>query len=184
MTETTLKLTRRKKYLFATILIVLVLALFEFSARVGLKLLRGFDGKHLYQYVFDPYKNILPAPNFVDTRGIRHNSVGFRRDSEVSLQKPVGTYRIFLMGASTAYGLGGLWPHLQREFAVLDNSQTIDAYLEAMLADSFPDMKVEVINAAITSTWTHHSSPTMINSPATATTCPRDASWASRHSAR
>ena len=39
---------------------------------------------------------------------------------------------------------------------VLDNSQTIDAYLERMLNDSL-DVPVEVINGAITSTWTHHN---------------------------
>jgi lysophospholipase L1-like esterase len=153
---TTPKLARWKKLLFGTIVVVFLLAFFEISARIGLKLTRGFDGKHLYQYVFDPYKNLQPTPNFVDTRGIRHNSVGFRRSAEVPIEKPAGTYRIFLMGASTAYGLGGLWPHIQREFAVLDNSETIDAYLEALLGDSVPGAKVEVINAAITSTWTHH----------------------------
>ena len=72
------------------------------------------------------------------------------------LAKPAGTYRIFLMGGSTAYGLGGLWPHIQRTFAVLKNSETIDAYLERILGDSVPGTHIEVINAAITSTWTHH----------------------------
>jgi lysophospholipase L1-like esterase len=150
-------LPRWKKLLFAAITALIVLSVFEISARMGLKALRGFDGEHLYQYAFDPYKNLLPTPNFVDTRGIRHNSVGFRRSSEVQRLKPEGTYRVFLMGASTAYGLGGLWPHLQRDYAVLDNSETIDAYLEGLLNDSLPGVRVEVINAAITSTWTHHS---------------------------
>jgi hypothetical protein len=149
-------LARWKRTLFWVLLVMVVLTVLEVSARVGLRLLRGFDGKHLYQYAFDPYKNILPTPDFVDTRGVRHNSVGFRRSSEVSVGKPPGTYRVFLMGASTAYGLGGLWSHLQREYAVLDNTETIDAYLEGILSDSLPGVKVEVINAAITSTWTHH----------------------------
>lgn len=151
-----LEISSRKKFVFGAIMLVLLLAVFEVAARVGLRALRGFDGKHLYQYAFDPYKNIHPTPNFVDTRGVEHNSDGFRRSSEVQMLKPEGTYRIFLMGASTAYGLGGLWPHIQRDFAVLKNSETIDAYLEEMLADSLPGVRVEVINAAITSTWTHH----------------------------
>lgn len=149
-------LPRWKRALFWAILVAIVLGVLEISARAGLRLFRGFDGKHLYQYTFDPYKNILPTPNFVDTRGVRHNAAGFRRSSEVSVVKPAGTYRVFLMGASTAYGLGGLWPHIQREYAVLDNTETIDAYLEKLLADSLPGVRVEVINAAITSTWTHH----------------------------
>ncbi|HWP02579.1 MAG TPA: hypothetical protein VNL96_03920 [Gemmatimonadaceae bacterium] len=142
--------------LFWGILIVLLAGGLELSARVGLRIFRGYDGEHLYQYEFDAYKNIHPTPNFVDTRGVRHNSAGFRRSTEVAVEKPPGTYRIFLMGASTAYGLGGLWPHIQREYAVLKNSETIDAYLERMLEDSLFGTRVEVINAAITSTWTHH----------------------------
>jgi lysophospholipase L1-like esterase len=149
-------LPRWKKILFTLIMLSLVALVLEVGARIGLRIFRGFDGSHLYQYEFDPYRNIHPTPNFVDRRGVRHNSVGFRRSSEVEVAKPAGTYRIFLMGASTAYGLGGLWPHIQRDYAVLDNSQTIDAYLQAILGDSVPGARVEVINAAVTSTWTHH----------------------------
>lgn len=149
-------LPRWKRALFTIILVVVVLAICEGISVWYLKTYRGYDGKHLFQYVFDPYKNILPAPNYVDTRGIRNNSVGFRRSSEVSVVKPAGTYRIFLMGGSTAYGLGGLWRQIQTKYQVIKNSQTIDADLERMLNDSLPGTHVEVINAAIVSTWTHH----------------------------
>ncbi len=145
-----------KKLLFSGVLLLIVLLVAEFSASAALKRFRGYDGDHLYQYEFDPYKNLLPTRNFADTRGIQHNAQGFRRSSNVSREKPEGTYRIFLMGASTAYGLGGLWSHIQRDYAVLDNSETIDAYLEEYLNEAFPGAEIEVINAAITSTWTHH----------------------------
>lgn len=145
-----------KTALFLFILLGAGAAILEGLAHLYLKLFRGYDGTHLIQYEFDPYKNILPTPNYVDTRGIQHNSVGFRRSSEVTVEPPPNTYRVFLMGASTAYGLGGLWPHLQRDFEVIDNRHTIDAYLERDLRAAFPGMNVEVINAAITSTWTHH----------------------------
>jgi lysophospholipase L1-like esterase len=150
-------LSTRKVALFTTVLLFAFAVILEVGAHFYLKATRGYDGEHLLQYAFDPYKNIVPTPNFVDTRGIRHNSAGFRRSSEVSLQKPPGTYRIFLMGASTAYGLGGLWPQVQRDFEVIDNSQTIDAHLERSLQQAMPGVKIEVINAAITSTWTHHN---------------------------
>jgi len=150
-------LRRWKVVLFLTLILGVFAVVLEVGAHYYLKATRGYDGKHLIQYAFDPYKNIVPTPNFIDTRGIQHNSVGFRRSGEVSLEKPPGTYRIFLMGASTAYGLGGLWPHIQREYDVIDNTATIDAYLERSLADAFPGVRVEVINAAITSTWTHHN---------------------------
>ena len=149
-------LSRRKRILFSAILTVVVLVGLELLASLYLRVSRGYDGSHLYEFEFDPYKNILPARNYVDTRGVAHNSVGFRRSGEVSKTKPADTYRIFLMGGSTAYGTGGLWPHLQRDFAVLKNSETIDAYLERILGEALPGKKIEVINAAITSTWTHH----------------------------
>ena len=155
-TPTTIDLPRWKRVLFTLITIVLVYAVLDGAANIYLRATRGYDGKHLYEFDFDPYKNITPARNFVDTRGIRHNAQGFRRDGLVSLQKPAGTYRIFVMGGSTAYGTGGLWPHLQKDFAVIPNGKTIDSYLEKLLNDSLPGMHVEVVNAAITSDWTHH----------------------------
>jgi hypothetical protein len=150
-------MSRKKLWLFRLILLSLVLGVLQLFAYAYLRLSRGYDGRHLMQYEYDPYKNVLPTRNYVDTRGIRHNSVGFRRNTEVSRSKPKGVFRIFLMGGSTAYGLGGLWPHIQREYAVIPNEKTIDAFLERILAASFADRKIEVINAAITSTWTHHS---------------------------
>ncbi len=156
-TQNTPALRPWKAGLFLLVILGVFIGLLEIGAHFYLKATRGYDGKNLIQYAFDPYKNILPTPNYVDTRGIRHNSVGFRRSSEVPIEKADGTYRIFLMGASTAYGLGGLWPQIQRDFEVIDNSTTIDAYLEQSLADAFPGVRVEVINAAITSTWTHHN---------------------------
>jgi lysophospholipase L1-like esterase len=50
-----------------------------------------------------------------------------------------------------------VWPHIQKDFAVIRNEQTIDAALERLLRAAFPGRPVEVVNAAITSTWTHHS---------------------------
>jgi lysophospholipase L1-like esterase len=149
-------LPRWKRVLFALILASAVYTVFELAAIWYLKAFRGYDGKHLYQYVFDPYKNILPAPNYADTRGIRHNAQGFRRSSEVARRKPPATYRIFLLGGSTAYGLGGLWPHLEPRYPVIPDSETIDAFLERELNARLPGVHVEVINAAISSTWTHH----------------------------
>lgn len=152
----TTELPRWKKVLFGAIMLLIVYALLELIASTYLRVTRGYDGEHLYEFEFDPYKNILPARNFVDTRGVRHNAQGFRRDGEISRVKPAGTYRIFLMGGSTAYGTGGMWPHIQKEFAVLPNEATIDRFLERDLSAAFPEMRIEVVNAAITSTWTHH----------------------------
>jgi len=149
--------SRRTVLLAALAAVLLLGAMLELGTRLYLRATNGYDGEHLYQFAFDPYKNILPTPNYVDTRGVQHNSVGFRRSGEVSLVKPPGTYRIFLMGASTGYGLGGLWPHIDDTYPVLKNTETIDAYLEEELGARLPGQRIEVINAAITSTWTHHN---------------------------
>jgi lysophospholipase L1-like esterase len=149
-------LSWKKKLGFSLFALVLIVGVLEVAAVYYLRWTRGYDGEHLLQYEYDAYKNILPTKGYRDLRGVQHNSAGFRRSEDVTVDKPAGTYRVFLMGASTAYGLGGLWPHIQREYAVLDNSETIDAYLEQQLQVRFPGVRIEVINAAITSTWTHH----------------------------
>jgi hypothetical protein len=144
-----------KKILFSVVGLLLLLGILELSAAWYLKQSRGYDGAHLLQYEFDPYKVILPTRNFVDTRGVTHNSQGFRHPVEVKRTKDPNTYRIFVMGGSTAYGTGGLWPHIQRDYAVLPDSVTIPAYLQQLLSREMGGRDVEVINAAIPSVWTH-----------------------------
>jgi len=150
------ELSTRKKLLFTLLLLAVFAALAEGAARIYLHQFKGYTGGKLLQYEFDPYKNITPTPSYVDSRGLAHNAQGFRRSSDVARAKPPGTYRIFLMGGSTAYGLGGVWPHIQEKYEVLENSETIDAYLERQLTARFPGTRFEVINAAIPSIWTHH----------------------------
>ncbi len=150
------QLSTRKKLLFSLLLLAVFAGLAEGAARIYLHQFKGYTGGKLLQYEFDPYKNITPTPSYVDSRGITHNAQGFRRSSDVVRTKPPGTYRIFLMGGSTAYGLGGVWPHIQKQYEVLKNSETIDAYLERQLTARFPGTRFEVINAAIPSIWTHH----------------------------
>lgn len=156
-TERVARLPGWKLGLFWGTLLILMGGCAEFAAGRVLRLTHGYDGSHLLQYQFDSYKNVLPTPNYRDTRGVTHNGAGFRRRTEVSLTKPKGTVRIFLMGGSTAFGTGGLWAQIEPRYPVLPDSVTIDAYLERQLVAAQPNLKVEVINAAIPSTWTHHS---------------------------
>lgn len=154
--DTRPRLPAWKRVLFSGVLLLVVLGSLEGIAQIYLRVARGYSGGSFLQYEFDPYKNIRPTPNWVDTRGVTHDAQGFRRIEDVEQTKPPGTYRIFLMGGSTAYGTGGLWPHIQTDYAVLDNSETIDAFLESILNEELPYEHVEVINAAIPSVWTHH----------------------------
>jgi hypothetical protein len=74
-----------------------------------------------------------------------------RRIEHVAQPEPDGTYRVFLMGGSAAYGApaGAPFPHVS-----IRNDQSIDAKLEQRLRDAVPGKRVEVINAAVTAYWT------------------------------
>lgn len=136
--------------------VILTLALLEVGACAYLKAFRGYDGEHLMNYEFDPYKNIRPTPGYVDTRGVYHNAQGFRRREDVLREKPTGTIRVFLMGGSTAYGLRSLSQAGMDRYPVIRNDETIDHYLEELLQRRFPEHRVQVINAAVTSFFSHH----------------------------
>ncbi|MDE3041008.1 MAG: hypothetical protein KGJ82_10600 [Nitrospirota bacterium] len=107
-------------------------------------------------YEFDDYKNIRPSPGYTDTRGIYHNAQGFRRKDDTPKEKAENTYRIFIMGGSTGYGLGSLSPYGKDKYGVIRNDETIDHYLEEYLNDRISHKHIEVINAAITSQQSHH----------------------------
>ncbi len=147
----------RVRHVFALLLVTGVcLAILEVGSYAYLRAFRGYDGVHLLNYEFDPYKNLRLAPNFRDTRGVHHNAQGFRRDDDTPLAKPPGTLRVFLMGASTAYGLESLSKFGSKQYSLIRNDETIDRYLERYLAKELPASRVEVINAAITSFYSHH----------------------------
>ena len=147
----------RIRHVFALLLIAGVcFAILEIGAYAYLRAFRGYDGVHLLNYEFDPYKNLRLAPNFHDTRGVHHNAQGFRRDDDTSLAKPPGTLRVFLMGASTAYGLESLSKFGSKQYSLIRNDETIDYFLERYLATALPSSRVEVINAAVTSFQSHH----------------------------
>jgi len=121
-----------------------------------LRVFEGYDGEHLMVYQFDEYKNIRLTPNYHNSKGIYHNSQGFRRSADIEKEKPKGTYRIFIMGGSTAYGLYSMSRYGQERYSVITNHETIDYYLEQYLSEKVPHKRIEVINAAITSHQSHH----------------------------
>src|SRR5262249_49556062 len=113
---------------------------------------RPLAERNAWRHVYDPYRNHALTPNF-NSEGRVHDAQGFRRSSDVSMAKAPGTYRIFLMGGSAAYGLESVPPFPP---VIVTNEQTIDSKLERLLQPMFPDRKIEVINAAVTAYWTHH----------------------------
>ena len=81
------------------------------------------------------YKRIKPDQHYPT---ININSHGFR-GPEFEAEKPDDTYRIFVIGGSSAFGIG-----------TADGS-TIPAHLERMYreANPFPQLRIEVINAGM-----------------------------------
>lgn len=63
------------------------------------------------------------------------NRMGYRGPL-VKLPKPPGTFRVVLVGGSTSHGWG------------VNDSETIDRFLEAELSHRYPGIKVEVVNLA------------------------------------
>lgn len=150
------RISRRAVITGSILALCLGLALLELLSYVYLRGAEGYDGHHLMMHQFDDYKNIHPTPYYQDTRGVTHNAQGFRRTEDVSTTKPSGAYRIFLMGGSTAYGLGSLSPTGHLKYPVLNNTETIDYYVEELLQRAIPSGRFEVINAAIPSHSSHH----------------------------
>ena len=138
------------------VMLLFSLGVLELASYYYLRTVEGYDGTHLITYEFDDYKNVHPTPGYHNTKGIHHNAQGFRRDLDTPREKPKDTYRIFLMGGSTAYGLQSLSRHGQEKYSVIRNDETIDHYLEEYLRPRVAGKTVEVINAAITSHYSHH----------------------------
>lgn len=137
-------------------MLFLSLSMLEGLSYVYLRIVEGYDGTHLMTYEFDDYKNIRLTPNYKNSRGIYHNAQGFRRSLDTPMEKDDQTYRIFIMGGSTAYGLQSLSAYGQKEYSVIRNDETIDHYLEQYLQGKLHHKRIEVINAAITSHFSHH----------------------------
>lgn len=92
------------------------------------------QGKH-YALTPHPYLNYYPTPGYKKGR-LSHNSIGYR-GGEFPVRKPDGTFRIAVLGGSTAYTT-----------CVKDNELTFTSQLEKILKDKYGYEEVEVINAA------------------------------------
>src|SRR5215471_799021 len=147
---------RVKSCLFHALLILMPLVLVESLSAIFLNFLaanpRSLALRNTPWHVYEPYRNHALGPGW-HSKGIVHNNQGFRRTTDVPKIKPANGYRIFLMGGSAAYGISAAPPFPP---AVITNEQTIDYNLEQLLRPLFPEMHIEVINAAVTAYWTHH----------------------------
>ena len=103
------------------------------------------------KFRFSSYLIYEHVPNFREGDGEKDwiilNSQGFRREEDVSKDKPEDVFRAFLLGGSAAHGISSAAPY-PIEHVYMD--ETIDAHLERMLEVEFPDKKMEIINVAVT----------------------------------
>lgn len=91
-----------------------------------------FDNDNLIWYNF-PYLHLEPNQHFTT---INVNDDGFR-GKEISLEKPSNTFRIIMVGGSTAFGVGSS-----------SDLTTIPGYLQNYY-DSNYELNIEVINAGM-----------------------------------
>jgi len=96
-----------------------------------------------YQYTlnnFDPFLQFRPTESY--TSNI--NSYGFRGE-EITKKKPNGTYRIFILCGSTVLN------------KVTPFEQSAPRILETNLRKTYPDQKIEVLNAGVDGYTSEHS---------------------------
>lgn len=87
------------------------------------------------RFTGQPILGYMLRPNFHSSR-FSHNSYGFRGPS-FSIEKPSGTLRIVLMGASTVYGVA------------VSDEETSAVQLENRLHTLLPGRQAEVLNAGV-----------------------------------
>lgn len=104
-----------------------------------------------YDYDFNPgvciEYNILKGNRYEYA-----NNAGFRDPRDISMEKPEDEYRIFLMGGSTAYGLGAVGEAAPAmNFYGIPFRETISHQLELILnaVSPIPGKKIRVYNTAV-----------------------------------
>jgi lysophospholipase L1-like esterase len=133
--------------LYCIAFVCVSLLIMEYSARKIAYGQFGLPGRQT-ELILDRWSAFVNHPNY-SVNGVRINAQGFRRDADLSLVKPPGTVRIFLLGGSVAYGGETLYPEIDPHWKFVGNNETIDHYLEARLNSTFPQKSWEVVNAAV-----------------------------------
>jgi lysophospholipase L1-like esterase len=136
-------------------IVVGLLALAECGARL-VQARRLGPNAYAPSHFMDRWTGWRNAPDY-DRIDIHHDHQGFRRDGDVSLEKPPNTVRIFFLGGSAAYGSEGLFRALDPDWRRIYNRDLIDVWLEKRLQREHPEKHWEVINAAVNEFRMHQS---------------------------
>lgn len=155
MGDDTAYLRRRnflRRFVFPLFIILFFVFLIEFASFIHMKR-RGYEPDPFARnaHLYNQYRIHELNPLYGAGPGYGHSPDGFRRDGgPVSVEKGDDVFRIFLMGGSTAYGLGAFPPY--KPHPGLRNSEGIDRAIEetldGVLEEAGVSTRVEVINAA------------------------------------
>lgn len=144
----------KKQFLLGAILLLLIIAVIEGIVRIydyynpNCQFIKSevfrnvdFDLKRAIcqdnddvKWEDEPFLHLKPNQHL---KTININSHGFR-GQEITKEKPADVYRIFVVGGSTAFGVGST-----------SDSTTIPGYLQKLFDSSNTGIKIEVINAGI-----------------------------------
>lgn len=140
--ETPMIASRQRLWAFRLAAIVVMPALMLIALEAGLRLFGyGVPAGFTFKQEIDGQTQVLSNPYFT----WRFFAPQLARDLShfaLPLRKPAGTYRIFVLGGSAAMGTP-------------EPAYGIARMLEVMLRDQYPDVKFEIINAAITAINSH-----------------------------
>jgi uncharacterized protein YjbI with pentapeptide repeats len=145
----------RKQFLFFIFLFFIFIGIIEGYSKIWWDMIEtcAFEDSEIYQDVSSSMRrqmcvelyqiqfsseHIEPNQNF---ETISINSYGFR-GSELTLEKPQNTFRIFAVGGSTMMGSGST-----------SDVTTIPGFLQHSFDDVISNPKIQVINAGISGAW-------------------------------
>ena len=155
----------KKQFVFGILMLIVILAVFEIFAQIYqidedkscnfVKsevyknipeniLFEMCDEYHKIKLVHNSYWQIHPNQHY---EHVNINSFGFR-GSEISMEKPVDTFRIFVVGGSTTFGS-----------AATSDDNTMPGYLQKKFDMIDSGLNVEVINAGTVGAYSKTEAP-------------------------
>ena len=138
-----MKISRRRKLLYAGGLMVALLVVCEAGLRLRAWMRYGTTSSAVRDpmLTYDAASDLQVLIPGYEMKGaklnIKINSLGFRGD-EIARQKPPGTFRIVCLGASTTFSA-----------SASSNDAIWTKRLQVKLQEAHPGMRIEVVNAAV-----------------------------------
>ncbi|MBF0622343.1 MAG: hypothetical protein HQL54_10505 [Magnetococcales bacterium] len=159
-----------KNFTLSLVSISLVLLLLEGASFLILRAQGIVPNQYNFAQIISGYHVFRNTPGIALWNEVKENpsdppttidwEAGFYSDNPISVEKPEGVIRIFIMGGSAMYGIGQFPPFAEvhpYHLGVLSYALGPAGQLERYLQKQRPDLKFEVINAAATDRLLHQS---------------------------